>query len=30
MTAQEFNKIVSFLQPHCNVCVPPYEYRIYL
>ena len=29
MTVQELIDIVSFLQPHYNVYVPPYEYRIY-
>lgn len=29
MTVQELIDIVSFLQPHYNVYVPAYEYRIY-
>ena len=29
MTVKELIDIVSFLQPHYNVYVPPYEYRIY-
>ena len=29
MTVQELIDIVSFLQPHYNVYVPSYEYRIY-
>jgi len=29
MTVQELIDIVSFLQPHYNVYVPRYEYRIY-
>jgi len=29
MTVQELIDIVSFLQPHYDVYVPQYEYRIY-
>ena len=29
MTVQELIDIVSFLQPHYDVYVPAYEYRIY-
>jgi sulfur-oxidizing protein SoxX len=29
MTVQELNDIVTFLQPHYEVYVPKYEYRVY-
>ena len=29
MTVQELSDIVMFLQPHYDVYVPPYDYRIY-
>jgi hypothetical protein len=29
MTVQELIDIVSFLQPHYDVFVPQYEYRVY-